>query len=201
MNERGKSDGSVVPEKPSNKAGRAAAEEVEGRGPVKGNSSKSSAYRTQGRGNARPALERVRQAAGRDRRQKFTALLHHVYDVEQLRRAYLGVNPKAAKGIDGKTWNSYGEKLEENLQDLSDRLKRGAYRASPSRRTYIAKADGRQRPLGVPTLEDKVVQRAAVEVLNAIYEEDFLGFSYGFRPTRGPHDALDALAVGYSVEP
>jgi group II intron reverse transcriptase/maturase len=196
MDERGKSDGLVVPGKPSNKAGQPAAEKVEGRGPAEGNPLEGSAGRTQRRETVSTALERVRQAAGRDRRQKFTALLHHVYDVERLRKAYRGVNPKAAKGVDGQTWKSYGEKLEENLGDLSDRLKRGAYRASPTRRAYIAKADGRQRPLGVPTLEDKLVQRAVTEVLNAIYEEDFLGFSYGFRPGRSPHLALDALATG-----
>jgi len=200
MNEHGKSDGSVVPMKPSNKAAPAAAEKVEGRGPAKGNSPEGSAGRTQGRETANSVLERVRQAAGRDRRQKFTALLHHVYDVERLRKAYRGVNPKAAKGVDGQTWKSYGEKLEENLRDLSDRLERGAYRASPTRRAYIAKADGRQRPLGVPTLEDKLVQRAATEVLNAIYEEDFLGFSYGFRPGRSAHLALDALATGIHMK-
>jgi len=200
MNERGKSDGLVVPGKPSNKAGQPAAEKVEGRRPAKGNPRESSAYRTQGRASATPALERVRQAAGRNRRQKFTALLHHVYDVERLRNAYRGVNPKAAQGVDGQTWKSYGEKLEENLHNLSDRLKRGAYRASPTRRAYIAKTDGRLRPLGVPTLEDKIVQRATVEALNAIYEEDFLGFSYGFRPGRSPHLALDALATGIRMK-
>lgn len=196
MNERGKSDGLVVPEKPSNKSGQPEAEKVEGRRPTKGNPPERGACRTQSRESATPALERVRQAAGKDRRQKFTALLHHVYDVDLLRNAYRAVNPKAAKGVDGQTWKGYGEKLEENLGDLSNRLKRGAYRASPTRRAYIAKADGRRRPLGVPTLEDKVSQRAVVKVLNAIYEEDFLGFSYGFRPGRSPHLALDALATG-----
>ena len=124
MNERGKSDGRVVPEKPANGAGRAAEERVEGRGPAKGNSLEDSVVRTQSRGAASTGLERVRQAAGRDRKQKFTALLHHAYDLERLRRAYRAINPKAAKGVDGETWKSYGEKLEENLQDLSGRLKR-----------------------------------------------------------------------------
>jgi group II intron reverse transcriptase/maturase len=142
------------------------------------------------------ALERVRQAAGKDRRQRFTALLHHVYDIERLRAAYQALKRKAAPGIDGETWQHYGEDLEANLQDLADRLKRGAYRAKPVRRAYIPKTDGRQRPLGVPALEDKIVQRAVVEVLNAIYETDFLGFSYGFRPRRNAHQALDALTVG-----
>jgi RNA-directed DNA polymerase len=196
MNGRGKSDSSVVPGKPSNTAEGMVAERVEGRGLAGGNLLEGSAYGTQRRVSASSALGRVRQAAGRDRRQRFTALLHHVCDVERLRGAYRGLNPKAAEGVDGQTWRSYGEKLEGNLRDLSGRLKRGAYRASPTRRAYIAKADGRQRPLGVPTLEDKVVQRAAAEVLNAVYEGDFLGFSYGFRPGRSPHQALDALAVG-----
>jgi group II intron reverse transcriptase/maturase len=127
---------------------------------------------------------------------RFTALLHHIYDVHRLRAAYLALKRDAAAGVDGETWRSYGERLEENLRDLADRLKRGAYRAKPVRRVYIAKADGRQRPLGVTTLEDKIVQRATVEVLNAIYETDFLGFSYGFRPGRSQHNALDALYAG-----
>jgi group II intron reverse transcriptase/maturase len=122
--------------------------------------------------------------------------LHHVYDPKRLRQAYFALKRDAAAGVDGLTWRSYGEALEEHLQDLSQRLKRGGYRAKPVRRAYIAKADGRQRPLGVPALEDKIVQRAVVEVLNAVYETDFLGFSYGFRPGRSPHDALDALTVG-----
>ena len=153
-------------------------------------------FRTQSRGNAKPGLERIREAAGRDRRQKFTALLHHVYDVEMLRKAYEGVNPKAAAGVDGQTWKQYGKGLEERLQDLSERLQRGAYRASPVRRAFITKGDGGQRPLGVPVLEDKIVQRAVAEVLSAIYETEFAGFSYGFRPERRQHDALDALATG-----
>jgi group II intron reverse transcriptase/maturase len=141
-------------------------------------------------------LERVRQAAEGDRKQRFTALLHHIYNIDRLRRAYQEVRHEAAAGIDGETWQHYGERLEENLRDLSGRLARGAYRAKPVRRVYIEKADGRKRPLGIPVLEDKMVQRAAVEVLNAIYEVDFLGFSYGFRPGRSPHQALDALAYG-----
>jgi RNA-directed DNA polymerase len=127
---------------------------------------------------------------------RFTALLHHIYDLETLRAAYLGLKREAAPGVDGETWRHYGEALEENLQNLADRLKRGAYRAKPVRRVYIPKADGRQRPLGVPALEDKLVQRATVEVLNAIYETDFVGFSYGFRPGRSQHQALDALYTG-----
>jgi group II intron reverse transcriptase/maturase len=196
MNGRGKSDSSVVPGKPPNKAARAAAEAVEGRGLAKGNPPERNAPRTQSRKGVPSALERVRQAAERDRRQRFTALLHHVYDVERLRAAYLALKRDAAAGIDGLTWRQYGEDLERNLQDLSGRLRRGAYRAKPVRRVYIPKADGRQRPLGVPALEDKIVQRAVVEVLNAIYEVDFLGFSYGSRPKRSPHQALDALTTG-----
>jgi group II intron reverse transcriptase/maturase len=127
---------------------------------------------------------------------RFTALLHHIYRLETLRKAYRALKPDAAPGVDGRTWRHYGEALEENLRDLSERLKRGAYRAKPVRRAYIAKTDGRQRPLGIPTLEDKIVQRATVEVLNAIYETDFLGFSHGFRPKRSQHHALDALYTG-----
>jgi RNA-directed DNA polymerase len=196
MDDRGKSDRPVVPEKPPNKAEGTAAEAAEGRGLAKGNLPESNALRTQSRGGAPSALERVRRAARRDRKQRFTALLHHVYDIERLRSAYYALKRDAAAGIDGETWRHYGEQLEDNLRELSERLKRGAYRARPVRRAYIPKADGRQRPLGVPALEDKLVQRAVVEVLNAIYEEDFLGFSYGFRPGRSPHQALDALCAG-----
>jgi group II intron reverse transcriptase/maturase len=145
------------------------------------------------------ALERVREAASRDRSQRFTALLHHVYDIGQLRAAYFAVKRDAAAGVDGETWRHYGEDLEANLRDLAERLKRGAYRARPVRRAWIPKADGRHRPLGVPALEDKVVQRAVVGVLNAIYEQDFQEFSYGFRPGRNQHQALDALAVGITT--
>ena len=196
MNGRGKSDSSAVPRKPPNKAEEPAAEAVEGRGLAKGNTLEQNAPRTQGRAGAPSALERIRQAAQRDRQQRFTALLHHVYDLNRLRQAYFALKRDAAAGVDGETWQHYGERLEENLQDLRERLARGAYRARPVRRAFIPKADGRQRPLGVPVLEDKLVQRAVVEVLNALYEVDFLGFSYGFRPGRSPHHALDALATG-----
>lgn len=182
MDGRGKSDGPVVPGKLPNKAGRPAAEAVEGRGRTKGNSPERNVLRTQSREGAPSALERVRQATGKERKQRFMALLHHVYDIDRLRTAYLALKRDAAAGVDGETWQHYGENLEANLQDLAERLKRGAYRAKPVRRAYIPKADGRQRPLGVPTLENKIVQRSVVEVLNAIYEKDFLGFSYGFRP-------------------
>lgn len=139
------------------------------------------------------ALERIRQAACRDRRMKFTALWQHVYDVERLRKAYFELKRKAAPGVDGETWEGYGQDLEENLADLSGRLRRGAYRAKPVKRGHIPKPDGSLRPLGITVLEDKIVQRSTVEVLNAIYEMDFVGFSYGFRPGRSPHMALNAL--------
>jgi len=196
MNEHRKSDRSVVPKKHPNKVERSAAEGVEGRGLAKGNSREQNARRTQCRISAHSALERVRQAARKDRKAQFTALMHHIYNPEMLRVAYFKLKREAAPGVDGETWRHYGEALEENLQDLSERLKRGAYRAKPVRRVYIPKTDGGQRPLGVTALEDKVVQRAAVEVLNAIYEPEFLGFSYGFRPGRSQHNALDALYAG-----
>jgi group II intron reverse transcriptase/maturase len=196
MNEYGKSDNSIVPKKLPNKARQRVAEAMEERGLAEGNPPKRNAPRTQGRTRAQSALERIRQAARKDRRQRLTALFHHVYDVDQLREAYYAVNRKAAPGVDGRTWHAYGKRLEENLQDLSDRLKRGAYRAKPAQRQYVPKTDGRQRPIGLPVLEDKIVQRAVVAVLNAVYELEFLGFSYGFRPKRNQHQALDALYVG-----
>ena len=196
MNGHGKSDRPTVPMKSPNKAGPSAAEGMEGKGLAEGNLRQQNAPRTPSREGAHSALERVRQAARRDRKMRFTALLHHVYNVEMLRVAFFSLKREAAQGVDGQTWRHYGEALEENLQDLSDRLKRGAYRAKPVRRVFIPKADGRQRPLGVTALEDKIVQRATVEVLNAIYETDFLGFSYGFRPGRSQHKALDALYTG-----
>lgn len=195
MHGSGKSDRSIVPKKSPNKVLPQAAEGMEGRDRAEGNSQGRNVPRTQGRTGASNALARVRQAARKDRKQRFTALFHHAYDIDQLRRAYFGVKRDAAPGVDGVTWRQYGEALEENLRDLSDRLRKGAYRASPARRTYVPKADGKQRPIGVVTLEDKIVQRAVVEVLNAVYEVDFLGFSYGFRPGRDPHQALEALRV------
>jgi RNA-directed DNA polymerase len=189
----GQSDGPVVPAIPPNKA--AAAEVGEERGPAKGNTaSKTHPGPSAGTG-ASSALERVREAARRDRKMRFTALLHHV-TLWRLRDAYWAISPKAAPGVDGVTWQAYGQDLEANLQDLYRRVQDGRYRAKPSRRAYIPKADGRLRPLGIASLEDKLVQRAVVEVLNAVYEVDFRGFSYGFRPGRGPHHALDALTVG-----
>ena len=193
MNGHGQSDRSVVPANPLNKA--AAAEAGEERGPAKGNTtSKTRPGPSAGQG-APSVLDRVREVARRDKQARFTALLHHV-DLARLRAAYWAISPKAAPGVDGVTWEDYGQDLESNLRDLHARVHRGGYRARPSRRAYIPKADGRQRPLGIAALEDKIVQRAVVEVLNAVYEEDFRGFSYGFRPGRSPHDALDALTVG-----
>ena len=196
MNGSGKSDRPVVPTKPPNEAGRPVEEAVEGRERTEGNSRQQNASRTPRRTDAPSALERVRQAARRDSKMRFTALLHHVYDVSRLRAAFFALKKDAAPGVDGETWRHYELTLETNLQDLSARVPRGAYRAKPVRRAYIPKTDGRQRPLGVPVLEDKIVQRATVDVLNAIYETDFLGFSYGFRPGRSQHHALDALYVG-----
>src|SRR6201993_684607 len=192
----GKSDSPTVPGKAPNNAGQPAAEGMEGKGLAKGNLLQQNASRTPSRTDVPSALERVRQAAEKDKKLRFTALLHHIYSLDTLRMAYFSLQKEAAPGMDGETWRHYGEELERNLRDLSERLQRGAYRAKPVRRVYIPKADGRQRPLGVTSLEDKIVQRAAVEGVHAIYETDFLGFSYGFRPGRSPHHALDALYTG-----
>jgi len=195
MHDREKSDGRVVPQKLSNNAQGGAAEMVEGRRPAKGNTASETRPGLSAGPGAPSDLGRVRRVAATDKEARFTALLHHV-DVDRLRAAYGAVKPKAAPGVDGVTWADYGLDLEENLRDLHARVHGGAYRARPSRRVYIPKPDGRLRPLGIAALEDKIVQRALVEVLNAIYEQDFLGFSYGFRPGRSPHHALDALAAG-----
>lgn len=168
---------------------------MEGRQPTKGNAEQDAAPRTQGRTRASAGLQGVREAARRDRRARFTALLHHV-TVEWLRESFYSLKKRAAPGVDGMTWREYEERLDERLADLHERVHRGSYRAQPSRRTYIPKPDGRQRPLGIAALEDKIVQHAVGVLLSAIYEEDFLGFSYGFRPGRSQHDALDALWVG-----
>jgi RNA-directed DNA polymerase len=195
MHGGGKSDRFVLPTKSPNKTEGAVAEAMEGRSLIKGNTGKQNAPRTQSRLGAHSALDRVRKVAKTDKKIRFTALLHHV-SIDRLRAAYFSLKKDAAAGVDGVTWKHYGERLEENLQGLHTRVHSRAYRAKPSRRVYIPKSDGRQRPLGIAALEDKVLQRAVVEVMNAIYESDFLGFSYGFRPGRGAHDALDALAVG-----
>ena len=196
MNEHRKSDKPIVPEKSSNKVGTSAAEGAEGRGLAKGNLRQQNAFRTQCREDAHSALKRVREAARKNKETRFTALFHYVFDLGMLEFAFFRLKKEASPGVDGETWRHYVEDLEENLQDLSHRLQRGAYHAKPVRRTYIPKSDGRQRPLGVTALEDKIVQRAAVEVLNAIYEEDFADFSYGFRPGRSQHQALDQLYLG-----
>ena len=168
---------------------------MEERGPAKGNAVSETRPGRRAGVSVCSELGRVRQVARKDRDARFTALLHHV-TVERLEEAYRAIRPGAAPGVDGVTWRDYGQDLEANLRDLHARVHRGAYRARPSRRSYIPKADGQLRPLGVASLEDKIAQRALVAVLEAIYEQDFLGFSYGFRPGRSPHQALDALAVG-----
>jgi len=194
-----KSDRVVVPEKRPNNASEAA-EAVEGRILTKGNTDEQAASRTQRRiEDASSKLDRVREAARRDKEQKFTALLHHV-DETALLRAFRTMNRNATAGVDGVTWAQYEDGVEERLQELCSRIHRGAYRPQPSRRTYIPKADGTQRALGIAALEDKIVQKAVAAVLNAIYEEDFLGFSYGFRPGRSQHDALDALTVAIQTK-
>jgi RNA-directed DNA polymerase len=195
MDGREKSDGRVLPVKLPNDAQGGAAEVVEGRRSAKGNAAGETRSGPSAGQSALSGLGRVRRVAATDKEARFTALLHHV-NVDRLRAAYFALEPKAAPGADGVTWEDYGQALEDNLRDLHARVHRGAYRARPSRRVYIPKPDGRQRPLGIAALEDKILQRALVEVLNAVYETDFLGFSYGFRPGRSPHHALDALAAG-----
>jgi RNA-directed DNA polymerase len=195
MNGPRKSDRPMVPKKPSNKAGQPAAEAAEGRGLAEGNVDQQNAQRTQSRTSAPSALDRVRQAARKDKKKQFTALLHHV-TIDRLRTAFEALEPKAAAGVDGVTWQQYREGLDKKLVDLHVKLHRGAYRARPTRRAYIPKADGKMRALGIAALEDKMVQRAVVEVMNAVHETDFLGFSYGFRTGRSQHNALDALATG-----
>lgn len=194
MNGPRKSDRLVVPVKPPNKAGKLAAEAVEGRSVAGGNASQQNVHWTQCQESTPSALERVREAARRNKGAKFTALLHHV-TVDRLRTAFEALKPKAAAGVDGVTWGQYHDGVDEKLVDLHARLQRGAYRAKPTRRAYIPKEGGKERALGIAALEDKIVQRAVTEVMNAIYETDFLGFSYGFRPGRSQHDALDALAA------
>jgi RNA-directed DNA polymerase len=189
-----KSDPAIVAMKPPNRAESAAAEAAEPRAGTKGNADQLSTHRTQTRERVAQGLGRVRQAARQRKRERFTALLHHV-NVDTLETAFYALKRKAAPGVDGMTWEDYEANLERNLEALHGKVHRGAYRPQPSRRTYIPKADGRPRPLAIAALEDKIVQGACVMTLNAIFEEDFLGFSYGFRPARGPHDALDALSV------
>ena len=194
MNGQGKSDLGIVAVKPTNKAGRPGAESVEPRPGTKGNAEQQRMHRTQSRARMSPSLNRVRTAARLRKKGRFTALFHHI-NVDTLRTAFYALRRKAAPGVDGMTWQDYEEGIEPRLADLHKRVQRGAYRPQPSRRTYIPKADGKQRPLAIAALEDKIVQGATVIVLNAIYEGDFSGFSYGFRPGRGPHDGLDALCT------
>ena len=199
MHGRWKSDSAVVAEKSVNKAELSAAELMERRAGAKGNVDQQTTCRAQNRESVSQALERIRQAARHRKKERFTSLLHHV-SVDLLRLAFFELKRNAAPGVDGLTWQDYEVDLELRLADLHARVQRGAYRALPSRRRYIPKPDGRQRPLAVAALEDKIVQRAVVAVLNVIYEEGFLGFSYGFRPKRGQHDALDALVVGITTK-
>jgi RNA-directed DNA polymerase len=195
MHERGKSDSAVRAVKPANKAERSAAELVEQRAGTKGKADQQSTRRAQERESVSQALGRIRQAAKQRKKEKFTTLFHHI-SVGLLRLAFFEIKKDAAPGVDGLTWQDYEADLDRNIEDLHDRVHKGAYRAQPSRRLYIPKPDGRQRPIAIAALEDKIVQRATAAVLNTIYEEDFLGFSYGFRPKRSQHDALDALVVG-----
>jgi RNA-directed DNA polymerase len=194
MHEHEKSDLAIVAVKPANRAEQSAAESVEPRAGAEGNADQHSTRQTQGWASVPQALERIRQAARQTKKERFTALFHHL-SLDLFEEAFFELKKNAAAGVDGLTWKDYEADLGHNLENLHDRVQRGAYRAMPSRRVYIPKPGG-QRPLAVVALEDKIVQRATTTLLNAIYEEDFLGFSYGFRPGRGAHDALDALVVG-----
>src|SRR5262245_49868002 len=194
MHGGGKSDGCIVPTKPPNN-GTTPAEAVEGRRPTEGNTLPQATSRTQSRVDVSSGLQRVREAARKEKRARFTSLLHHV-TVDLLRDSFYALKRQAAPGVDGVTGQEYEDGLDDRLVDLHRRVHTGTYRAQPSKRAYIPKPDGRKRPLGIAALEDKIVQQAVVTVLNQIYEVDFLGFSYGFRPGRSAHDALDALWVG-----
>ena len=185
----------IVAKKPPNNVGQPAAEGMERRAGAEGNAAETDTRRALNRESVPHGLDRVGQTARQRKKERFTTLLHHI-DVESLREAFRALRRKAAAGVDGMVWEDYEAGLEARLADLHDRVHRGAYRALPSRRVYIPKPDGKQRPLAIAALEDKIVQKAVLAVLNEIYEADFLGFSYGFRPGRGQHDALDALAVG-----
>jgi RNA-directed DNA polymerase len=197
MHEPEKSDPVIVAGKPTNKAARAVAEPAEPRMGTEGNADQQSTRRAQDRASVSQALERVRQAARQKKKERFTSLLHHIGPA-MLRTAFYAIKRDAAPGVDGMKWATYEQDLDRRIEDLHIRVQRGAYRALPARRSYIPKEDGSKRPLAVAALEDKVVQRAVAAVLSAIYEEEFLGFSYGFRPRRSQHDALDALIVGIS---
>jgi len=195
MHGHGESHSGIVPAKRSNAGQGGPKEIVEGRPLTEENAAEPNPYRIPSRESGPSGLDRVRQAAQRDKRLRFTALLHHV-NIDLLRSSYYDLKRRAAAGVDGVTWQAYGDDLEERLADLHGRIHRGAYRARPSRRVWIGKDDGRKRPLGIAALEDKIVQSAVMQVLTPIWEEDFRDFSYGFRPGRKQHDALDALYVG-----
>lgn len=195
MNDPEKSASAIVAAKSANNVGQLAAEPMERRAESKGNAGQQSTRRAQDRESVSQALDCIRQVARQGKKERFTALFHHL-SIPMLRMAFFALKRDAAPGVDGLTWQDYEADLDRRIEELHGRVQRGAYRAHPSRRRYIPRADGRQRPLAVAALEDKIVQRATAAVLNAIYEEDFLGFSYGFRPKRGQHDALDALYVG-----
>jgi RNA-directed DNA polymerase len=190
------SDSDVVPVKRSNKTGQPAAEGVEGRSLTKENTHQSSTQPTQGGERVSQGLAGVRRAASVRKGEKFTALLHHV-TIALLRDSFYALKRKAAPGVDGVTWQQYETGVNDRLKDLHGRIHRGAYKAQPSRRVYIPKADGRQRPLGIAALEDKVVQHAVVTILNQIYEVDFRGFSYGSRPERSQHQALEVTCTAF----
>jgi group II intron reverse transcriptase/maturase len=197
MNDSRKSDNNIVPEKPANKEGKISEEQVEGRALTKGNIVTSAAVRTQGRGAVSIGLQGVRRKAQQDKDVRFNNLLHHITP-DLLIESYYGLKKNVAAGVDKVSWHQYKDGLAERIEDLHNRVHAGSYRAQPVRRSYINKADGRKRPLGVTALEDKIVQQAAATILNQIYETDFMGFSYGFREKRSQHDALDALHVGIS---
>src|SRR5215217_6875011 len=195
MHGREKSDPAIVATKPPNEARTGAEEAGEPRAGAKGKADQQSTRRALNRESVSQALDRLRQAARQRKKERFTAFLHHL-NLDLLRMAFLDLKRTAAPGVDGLTWQDYEADLEPRLRDLHDRVHRGAYRALPSRRRYIPKADGQQRPLGIAAIEDKIVQAAVVAILTPVYEAEFLGFSYGFRPGRRQHDALDALAYG-----
>ena len=198
MNGHEKSDRAILATKRANKTGRLVAESVERRAWTEGSADQHNTRRAQDRESVSHALARIRQAARLNKKEQFTSLLHHI-NPEMLRTAFFALKRNAAPGVDGETWRTYDEGLDMKIAALHTKVQSGAYRAQPARRQFIPKADGKRRPLAIAAVEDKIVQRATTMVLNAIYEEDFLGFSYGFRPGRSQHDALDALAVGIST--
>ena len=195
MNGYRESDSLIVSKKSLNKIGdnKPVAEKVEKMGPAERNPSKRNRNQAQSWIFLPNELDRIRHAAQRNKEEQFISLWHHVYDIRRLRRSFLKLKRKSAPGIDGKTWKEYGKNLGDNLKNLSERLRKGTYRARAVKRTYISKEDGRQRPIGIPALEDKIVQRAMVEDVDTISGSDLLRFSYEFRPGRSQHNALDAV--------